>query len=127
MGIQDLLIPDNTQILTANEDGQPLQVNGRLCHLYMAVSHTLVFHLYSITVVRNLSHPLNLGGIFFGNLGPSCASICPSPRSGCTGSSYLSGAFRSPVLTLNENLATRAHCQGHYPSRPVSLKKAPAG
>ena len=64
MGIQDLLIPDNTQILTANEDGQPLQVIGRLCHLYMAVSHTLVFHLYSITVVRNLSHPLNLGGVF---------------------------------------------------------------
>lgn len=69
MGIQDLLIPDNTQILTANEDGQPLQVIGRLCHLYMAVSHTLVFHLYSITVVRNLSHPLNLGGYFLREFG----------------------------------------------------------
>jgi hypothetical protein len=64
MGIQDLLLPSDTRILTASEDGQPLQVIGKIRHLYMAVSHTLILHLHHVTVVRNLSHPLNLGGYF---------------------------------------------------------------
>ncbi len=64
MGIKDLLLPTDTRILTASEDGQPLQVIGKICHLYMAVSHTLILHLHQVTVVRNLSHPLNLGGYF---------------------------------------------------------------
>ena len=69
MGVQRMLIPDNTQILTANEEGQPLQVIGKLKELYMAVSHTLILHLYNVTVVRNLSHPLNLGGYFLKEFG----------------------------------------------------------
>ena len=69
MGVQRMLIPDNTQILTANEEGQPLQVIGKLKELYMAVSHTLILHLYHVTVVRNLSHPLNLGGYFLKEFG----------------------------------------------------------
>lgn len=64
MGLQDLLLPTDTRILTASEDGQPLQVIGKICHLYMAVSHTLILHLHHVTVCRNLSHPLNLGGYF---------------------------------------------------------------
>ena len=59
-----MLIPTSTHIMTANEEGQPLQVIGKLRHLYMAVSYTLILHLYHMTVVRNLSHPLNLGGYF---------------------------------------------------------------
>ena len=58
MGIQDLLIPANTHIKMANKEGQPLQVIGKLQHLYMTVSHTLILHLHHITVVRDLSHPL---------------------------------------------------------------------
>ena len=54
MGVQDLLIPTSTQIMTANKEGQPLQVIGKLRHLYMAVSHILILHLHHITVVRNL-------------------------------------------------------------------------
>ena len=69
MGVQRMLIPDNTQILTANEEWQPLQVIGKLHELYMAVSHTLILHLYHVTVVRNLSHPLNLGGYFLREFG----------------------------------------------------------
>ncbi len=34
---------------------------GKIRHLYMALSHTLILHLHH---VRNLSHPLNLGGYF---------------------------------------------------------------
>ena len=49
--------------MTAKEEGQPLQVIGKLHELYMAVSHTLILHLYHMTVVRNLLHPLNLGGL----------------------------------------------------------------
>ncbi len=64
MWVQDLLIPTDTRILTASEDGQPLQVIGKLHHLYMTVSHTLIFHLHHVTMVRNLSHPLNLGWYF---------------------------------------------------------------
>ena len=51
-------------ILTANEEGQPLQVIGKLHHLDMVVSHTLILNLHHIMVVRNLSHLLNLGGYF---------------------------------------------------------------
>jgi transposase InsO family protein/dUTPase len=64
MGLRDLLLPTDTRILTASEDGQPLQVIGKIRHLYMAVSHTLILHLHHVTVCRNLSHPLNLGGYF---------------------------------------------------------------
>ncbi len=38
MGIQDLLLPTDTRILMASEDGQPLQVIGKIRHLYMAVT-----------------------------------------------------------------------------------------
>ena len=69
MGIQNLLIAANTHIMTANEEDQPLQVIGKLRHLYMAISHTLILHLHHITVVRNLSHPLNLGGYFLREFG----------------------------------------------------------
>ena len=62
--MQDMLIPTSTHIMTANEEGQPLHVIGKLRHLYIAVSYTLILHLYHVTVVCNLSHPLNLGGYF---------------------------------------------------------------
>ena len=39
MGVQDLLIPTSTHIMTANEEGQPLQVIGKLCHLHGSYPH----------------------------------------------------------------------------------------
>ena len=69
MGVQRLLIPTRTRIITANERGQPLQVLGELSELYMAVSHSLILHLYRVTVVRNLPRPLSLGGVFLCEFG----------------------------------------------------------
>jgi hypothetical protein len=80
MGIQDLLLPSDNPILTASEDGQPLQVIRKIRHLYMAVSHTLVLHLHHVTVIRNLSHPLNLGGYFLREFNTRlCFDMQPAP------------------------------------------------
>ncbi len=76
MGVQDLLITTSMNKVTANKEGQPLQVIGKLRHLYMAVSDTLILHLHHITVASNLSHPLNLGGFFLPEFVPT--GSCPA-------------------------------------------------
>jgi hypothetical protein len=76
-GVQDLLIPMDTRIMTTSEDGQLLQVIGTLRHLYMAVGHILILH--QITVVRNHLHPLILGRFFMLEFGTCLCSNMQAP------------------------------------------------
>jgi hypothetical protein len=81
----------------------------------MAVGHTLI--LYQITVVRNLSHPLNLGRFFMLEFG---TRLCSNMQAPCLA---VRGEF-IPLHSVIPNESWVAMDQLNL-TRPLSLPRSP--
>ncbi len=122
MGVQDLFTATNTQIFTASEDGWLLQVIRKLHHLNMAVSHTMVLHLHHVTVVKNLSHPVNLSGYFLREFNTQLCFDMQPPCLWIQGEYIPLGGVLATAEAVEEEIGYNVPLPGPIPELPQTIE-----